>query len=431
MMKTAPAWPHIAFGFGLVVVLIVGTGVWGLRAQISGAVVASGLITVESNRQVIQHPEGGVVGEILVRDGTTVHAGQILIRLDGTFHRSELSIVQDQLFEIRARAIRLIAERDGAETLNMPIDLSEQAASDAELGELLAGQTRLFETRKAALHRAREQTQKQIDQTHNQIDGTQAQLRALRTQEGLIVTELSDSQTLLDKGLIQAGRVSALQREQARLAGEIGRLEAASAQLHGQIAGLEIELQQRDTARQEEAIATLRDLRAQEIQLTERELSLTETLSRLNIKSPVAGVVHDSQVFALQSVISPAQPILYVVPQDRPLLVEARIEAQHIDQVQLGQDAFLRFTAFDQRRTPEIPAQVIGLSPDVFTDELTGQSFYRAELAPSPDAMSALGNQELIPGMPVEAYIKTADRTPVSYLTKPFTDYFSRAFREG
>jgi HlyD family type I secretion membrane fusion protein len=419
----------LGLGFLALVMLVGVLGVWSVKARIAGAVIASGMIQLENNRQVVQHPQGGVVGEILAKNGDTVSAGQVLLRLDDASLKSELAIVQGQLFEIQARKVRLEAERDGMEMLSVPDAMVTAALQHAEVQSMIDGQRRLFEARADSMRREVEQISEQIDQAHNQIEGTSAQLAAFETQQDLIVKELTDAQSLLDKGLTQASRVSSLQREEARLLGEIGNLTATIAQLRGQIAALEIQQIRLTTTRREEANTTLSNLQYSEIELAERRLSLRETLSRMEIRSPVSGVIYGSQIFAVQAVISPADPIMYVIPQDQPLVVSARIQSMNIDQVYVGQDASLRFTAFEQRTTPEINGRVSRISADVFTDEATGLSFYQAELLPNDDELDKLGGQRLLPGMPVEAFIRTTERSPLSYLAKPLTDYFTKAFR--
>ena len=419
----------LGLGFLALVVLVGVLGVWSVKARIAGAVIASGMIQLENNRQVVQHPQGGVVGEILAKNGDTVAAGEVLLRLDDAIVKSELTIVEGQLFEIQARKARLEAERDGIDTLSVPDSLIKVALQHAEVQSMIDGQQRLFESRADSIRREAEQIREQINQAYNQIDGTSAQLAAFKTQQDLIVKELTDTQSLLDKGLTQASRVSSLQREQARLLGEIGNLTATIAQLRGQIATLDIQQIKLTTTRREEANTTLSDLQYREIELAERRLSLSETLSRMEIRSPVSGVVYGSQIFALQAVISPAAPIMYIIPQDQPLVVSARIQSINIDQVYVGQGASLRFTAFEQRTTPEIYGRVSRISADVFTDEATGLSFYQAELLPNDDELDKLGGQKLLPGMPVEAFIRTTERSPLSYLAKPLTDYFTKAFR--
>lgn len=419
----------LAIGFSALVILVGVFGFWSINARIAGAVIASGVIQLENNRQVVQHPQGGVVGEILAKDGDTVTAGNVVMRLDDTLLRSELAIVEGQLLEIGARKARLEAERDGMESMQVSDDLIVAALQSDEAQNMIDGQQRLFEARLESLLRESDQIAEQIAQGQNQVDGTTAQLAAFKTQESLVQKELQDSQTLLEKGLTQATRVSVLQREQARLLGEIGSLTATIAQLRGQIAALDIQQLKLTTARREEANTILSDLQYREIELTERRLSLHETLSRMEIRSPVSGVIYGSKIFALQAVVSPADPIMYVIPQDQPLVISARINAIDIDQVYVGQDAALRFSAFEQRHTPEIAGQVARISADVFTDETTGQSFYQAELFPNDGELVKLGEQKLLPGMPVDTFIRTAERSPLSYLAKPLTDYFVKAFR--
>lgn len=424
---SGPLW----IGMTALAVLIGVLGVWGVQARIAGAVIATGMIQVESNRQVLQHPQGGVVGALLVKDGDVVSAGDIVLRLDDTQLRSELAIIEGQLFEILARKTRLEAERDGLETILIPDELKEMAAQDPSVQALIDGQTRLFEARAMSLQQSAEQIVEQIAQAENQIDGAAAQLAALETQSALIQTELTDSQTLLEKGLTPASRVSSLQREEARLLGEIGNITANIAQLRGQIAALNIERIALTTRLREEAITTLRDMQVQEVELVQRRFSTKDTLSRMDLRAPVSGVIYDSRIFALQAVISPAEPVMYIIPQDQPMVVSARVDPIHVDQVHVGQQATLRFAALDQRLTPEIFGRVTKLSADVFTDDATGASYYQAELIPIEGEMAKLGEQTLLPGMPVEAFIKTGERSPLNYLAKPLTDYFTRAFRDG
>ncbi len=412
-------------GFLALVLLVGGVGFWSVRTQIAGAVIATGMIVVENNRQVIQHAEGGVVGLIEARDGDTVDAGALLIRLDDTLLRSELAVAELQLVELGARRVRLEAERDGAEAPVFP-----DATSD-EYRAQIQGQAKLFEARLESLERRNGQILERIAQTGNQIAGAEAQLKALAIQEELITDELTDAESLLEKGLIQSQRVSTLRREAARLAGEIGRLTSDTAQFRGQIAELEIERLQLSTDRREQAISELRDIQFRELELIEQRQSLSERLSRLEVRAPVSGIVYGSTVFAQKAVIQPAEPLMYVIPQDQPLIVTARVDAIHIDQVHVGQTATLRFSAFNQRLTPEVTGQVTSVSADVIQDEVTGLNYYSVEVVPLTEELPKLEGQELLPGMPVETFLRTDDRTPLSYLTKPLTDYFGRSFRES
>lgn len=428
-----PAWSikiPAAVGMIALAVLVLGLGIWSVKTELAGAIISQGVVEVQSNRQVVEHPDGGVVGEIFVRDGDAVARGDMLLRLDDTFLASEKIIVESQLFELLARMVRLEAERDGADAAELGNRLQELRQRENISADLLAGQERLFTARLNTLGQQTEQLGKQKTQIGNEIDGNKAQLVSFRTQVELIQRELEDQENLLERGLTQASRVSALQREEASLLGEIGRLESSVARLEGEISSTEIRIVELKATRREEAITELRDVQARVVELAERRLSLNERLSRLDIRSPVAGTVYDSQVFALQSVVQPGEPMLYVVPQDTPLLVAARVDALHVDQLHRGQDVALRFPAFNQRETPELEGQVINVSADTFTDESSGFTFYRAEVVPDEGQLELLNGQTLLPGMPVEAMIKTDERTPLSYLVKPLADYFYRAFRE-
>ncbi|WP_428514482.1 HlyD family type I secretion periplasmic adaptor subunit [Roseovarius sp.] len=432
--QTRDGWsvraPMIVGLTGLIV-LLGGFGSWAAVTQISGAVIASGQIVVDQNRQVVQHPDGGVVAAIEVDEGDTVEAGQVLVRLDATALRSQLAITENQLFELQARRGRLEAERDGREEIEFPDLVSDVAARNAEVADLLDGQRRLLTARNETVASEISQLEKRRGQIADQIGGIEAQQKAMNEQLALIEKELADQQSLLDRGLAQASRVLALQREKSRLLGQLGELVAQAAQSEGRITEIDIEVLKLGTRRREEAITTLRDLQFRELELLEERRALIEQMSRLDITAPVGGVVYGLQIFALRSVIRPADPILYVVPQDRPLIIDARVPPTDIDKIYVGQEVTLRFSALDQRTTPELVGQVMQISADAFQDDATQQSYYRAEIALSEGQRERLPEDvTLIPGMPVETFIRTADRTPLAYLTKPLTDYFAKAFRE-
>lgn len=422
--------PMIIGLIGLVM-LVGGFGTWAAMTEISGAIIASGRIEVDQNRQVVQHPDGGVVEAILVEEGDHVEAGEVLLRLDDTQLTSQLSITESQLFELMARRGRLEAERDSEREIAFAPLLIEVAQDHADAADLMAGQTRLMQARAVSIARETEQLEKRRAQIADQIVGIDAQQTALGRQLELIEKELADQQSLLDRGLAQATRVLSLQREQARLSGTMGDLAAQKAQAGGRITEIDVEILKLGSQRREDAITQLRDLQYRELELREERRALIEQMSRLEITAPVSGVVYGMQVFALRSVIRPADPVLFIVPQDRPLVINAQVPPIHIDKIHVGQDVTLRFSALDQRRTPELVGQVGLISADAFQDEATQQSYYRAEIILSEGEQAKLPEGvTLIPGMPVESFIRTADRTPIAYLVKPFTDYFTKAFRE-
>jgi len=429
-LKTWSARFPLVVGFAAVLLLLGGFGAWSVGVQIAGAIVAPGTVQVESERQVVQHPDGGVVGEILARDGDAVEAGDVLIRLDGTFLRSELAVVERQIAEIFARRVRLDAERDGADTLEFGRLPEFSLIAPDVLEEQIEGQRSLFVARRTSLGQERKQLAEQQQQIRRQIEGTEAQLSALERQLALIERELGDVQTLFDQGLVQIQRLLELQREEARLHGEIGRLISSIAEAETRITELEIQSLRLVDGRREEAITRLRDLQYSEIELEERRISLMERQARLDVRAPVSGLVFGSRVFAVQSVVQAAEPMLYIVPGDQPLHVSARIEPRDIEQVYAGQDVTLMFTTFNQRTMPEVSGIVQRVSADAEADETTGQTFYEAILIPDEASLTAMPSVTLLPGMPVEAFLKTDDRTPLSYLTQPLAVYFNRAFRE-
>ncbi len=422
----------VPLGVGILslVALVGGLGLWSVSTTLSGAVVAQGVVQVESNRQVVQHPEGGVVGEILVKDSDEVARGDVLIRLDGRRLQSELSVIDGQLLEIGARKARLIAERDGAEDVVYPEALRVQADATPGANEVLLGEATLFHARVEAIEQERSLLKEQNLQIENRTMGIHAQLDALRIQADLVLEEQEGQQRLLDQQLAQAGRVSELRREHANLLGQIGQLESELAALKGQMASNDIAALQLHTRRREDAVTQLRDLEFREIELVERKIVIEDSLSRLDLRAPVSGIVYGMQVFAVQSVVQAAEPLLFIIPQDQPLVVSARVEAINIDEVHTGQEAELRFPAFDQRRLPEVRGQITRISADVLQDQVTGLSYYSAEIMPYETEMTKLGDQVLLPGMPVEAYIRTRDRTPLAYLIEPLTIFFDRALRE-
>jgi HlyD family secretion protein len=420
----------LTLGLASVFVLVFGLGAWAALATISGAVVAPGRLKVETNRQVVQHLDGGVVAEINVKEGDLVEAGEVLIRLDDQRVRAELAIIESQLFEILARIGRLEAEQEGLDAPRFDPELLAEGERRVEVAALIEGQSRLFAANRDTRARETEQLRERQIQIRDEIEGAAAQRASLDSQLAFIVRELADQQSLLDRGLTQASRVLALEREKARLEGEIGAVIAQIAQARGRITEIDIQIIGLDATVRQEAISQVRDLRTREAELRERRLSAQETLADLAIRAPRSGQVLGLGVHTVRAVIRPAEPVMHIVPRESALVVEARIEPADVDQVWPGQPARLRFSAFNQRTTPEINARVSRISADALTDQATGANYFALEIALDETALEALGGLTLVPGMPVEAFIRTGERTPLAYLTKPLTDYFNRSMRE-
>ena len=413
-------------GLFTLLVLVGGFGSWAMTAQISGAVIANGLIEVDQNRQVVQHLDGGVITQILVDEGDLVAEGDVMLRLDAQDLQAELAVIEGQLFEILARRARFDAERENADTLTFDPLLNEATI------DLTTGQQNLFDARLESEARRIEQLLNRKDQIASQVRGIVAQQEALETQLSLIEEELSNQQALLDRGLAQASVVLNLQREKARLAGQVGELTASVGGAEERSTEVEIEILSLQTARREEAITRLRDLQFNELELRERRTSVLRRLDRLDIRSPVSGIVYGMSVFGTRAVVSPADPLLFIVPQDRPLVIATQVSPNDVDVLTIGQEVSLRFSALDQRTTPELYGTVAVVSADAFTDSATSAAYFRTEIRLNVGEIERLPEgTTLIPGMPVEAFIRTADRTPINYLTRPLMDYVVRIFRDG
>jgi len=433
-MSARPFWSArspVILGVLTILILVGGFGAWATLTTLSGAIVASGRIEVELNRQIVQHPDGGVVSEINVIEGAQVAAGDVLIRLDGSLLLSERVIVVGQLHELIARRARLMAERDGLEALALPEALTALAVTDPEVAEVIDGQTRLFFAKLETAAQTAEQLRRRIAQIQSQIDGVDAQSVAVQTQLTLIATELASQQSLLDRGLAQATTVLALEREQARLSGITGELTASRAQAEGRITETELQISLLTSGRIEDAENELRSIGPPLMELAERQRALDERIARLDVRAPVSGVVLGLAVTTPRAVIRPADPLLYLVPQDRPLVIAAQVPPIHIDQVHVGQSVELVFSSFSSRTTPHLRGKVTVISADAFSDKTNGASYYRAEIILDDGEVAKLNGQALLPGMPVETFIQTEARTPLAYLLKPFTDYFTMAFRES
>ena len=411
--------------------LLGGFGTWSVMATLSGAVIASGRVEVDQNRQAVQHLDGGIVAEVLVREGDAVAEGALILRLDPSEVRSELAIVESQLFELMSRRGRLEAERDASDGIAFDDDLIAVAATRPEVADQVQGQVRLWQTRQTTLEQEQAQLGGRRAQIETQIAGIRAQRAALDEQLALIREELAAQTSLLERGLTQASRVLELRREAARLGGSVGELIAAEGEAEERISEIGIEILRLETRFRQDAQTQLRDIEAREIELAERRRNLTARIARLDLRAPVAGIVFDLRVFGSGAVLRPADPVLSIVPEGRPLIVAARVPVVAIDEVTLGQETAVKFPALDQRTLPDVMGVVTRLSADAFLDQATQQSFYRAEITLGPDELAKLGDVALVPGMPVEAFIRTRDRSPLAYLIQPLMIYFDRAFRES
>lgn len=418
-------------GLVALVILIAGFGGWAVSSQLAGAVVASGQIEVERNRQAIQHPEGGRVAEVLVGEGDRVAAGDVVLRLEPGLIARDLAVARGQLFEVRVRRARLEAERDGAENIAFADALVTAAAADADLADLMQGQANLFDARAESLSREATQLRGRGTQIAAQVAALEAQEAALSEQLELVEADLERQQDLLSRGLIEVDPILRLRRDAAQLRGSLGEVEARKAEAAERVIETELAILQLDSTRREEAIAELREIRVSEEELRQRVADLDRRIGELDLRAPVSGRIIGLQVFGPQAVVRAADPVAFLVPEGRPLIITARVPAIDVDEVFAGQAVSLRFPAFDMRNIPDLIGTVTQVSADVFTDDASGASFYRAEIVLEEGEIARLGTRELLPGMPVEAFIRTQDRTPLAYLLEPFSAYFARAFRES
>ena len=416
---------------GVVVVLILtgGLGVWSATTHIAGALIATGTIVVDSNIKKVQHPTGGVVGQLLVHDGDRVKAGDLLVRLDDTVTRANLAIVTKSLTELSARKARLEAERDGAETLKFPQELM-QHANEPDVAQVTSAEQKLFDLRRLARTGQKAQLLERINQSKEEIVGLSAQNVAKEQEVALIEHELTGVRDLYQKNLVPLTRLNSLERETTRLGGERGQLMASIAQAKGKIAELQLQMIQIDQDLSSEVAKEMREIDSKIGEFIERKVSAVDQLKRTDIRSPQTGAVFQSTVHTVGGVIPAGEPIMMIVPDTDKLAIEAKVNPQDIDKVQLGQTAMLRFSAFNIRTTPEIIGTVTRISADTTTDQRTNQSYYTIRIAITPDQVMQLGDVKLVPGMPVEAYVQTGERTVISYLMKPLADQVNRAFRE-
>lgn len=420
---------HLLAGVLAVVLLAGGVGGWAATTDLAGAVIAQGQMVVDINDKKVQHPTGGVVGELRVKEGSRVKANDVLVRLDDTQTRASLAIVTKGLDELAARQARDEAERDSAEAIAFPDNLLARV-SDPAVAHVLNGERRLFEIRRAARAGQKAQIRERVAQLNEEIKGTTMQQEARLLQIEWIKKELVGINELWEKKLTAYSRVTALERDAARLEGERGQLISAIAQAKGKIGELELQIIQIDQDMRAEVGKDLAEIRAKSSELVERKVAAEDQLRRIDIRAPLDGVVHQLNVHTIGGVITAGEPIMMIVPEAEALTVEARIQPQDIDQVRFGQKALLRFSAFNQRTTPELIGTLTRISADVTQVQKSGVPFYTVRISVAEDEITRLEGLKLIAGMPVEAFIQTGERNVISYLVKPLSDQFMRAFRE-
>jgi HlyD family secretion protein len=420
-------------GFGLVSLMVFGFGGWAVGSELSGAVIAPGSVVVESNVKKVQHPTGGIVGEILVKEGDKVEAGQIVMRLDETVTRSTLGVVRSQLDEALARETRLLAERDGLQELVFPQELlarrDEKIVQAATQGEL-----KLFASRDSGRQGQRSQLRQRIGQSNEEIRGLSAQQEAKEREIAFIAEELSGVSQLWSKNLVPISRLMMLQRDKAKLEGERGQYIAEIARARGKISETELQILQLDQDLSTEVLKDLRETQGRIAEMREKHTAAEDQLKRIDIRAPQTGVVHQMTVHTVGGVIANGEAIMLIVPIADNLVIEGKVAPQDVDQLAVGNQATVRIMAGNQRTAPELKAQLRRVSADLTREQGTpgqpGPSYYSIRLELLPGEIARLGSLALVPGMPAETFIQTGSKTPLQYLLKPLKDQIAHTFRE-
>lgn len=420
---------YLALSGALSLLLVGGVGGWAATSSLASAVIASGTVVVDSNVKKVQHPSGGVVGELLVRDGDAVSAGQVLLRLDETHTLANLKIIRATLAQAFVRRVRLEAERDGEATFSVPPEALE-VAQDGEATRLFSSEFKLFENRRTALDGMKAQLAMRKEQLREEIDGLSVQISSAEELLALIDEELSVIGDLYEKKLVSFQRLTQLKRERAQVSGDLGTYIAGRAQAGGRLSEIDLQILQLDQDQRASVSNELTEVERNIAEYQERRVAAEDQLRRVDIRAPISGRVYQLAVHTEQGVINPADVLMLIVPDGDALDVEAHIATQHIDQVYVGQSANLRFSAFHAQTTPEIEGEVIVVAPDHVVDERTGIRSYPLRIRPKPESLAKLGDLKLYPGMPTDVFIKSDERTVFSYLFKPFMDQLHHAMRE-
>ncbi len=422
---------HLILGVAIVVFAVFGIGGWAATMEMAGAVIAQGTLVVESNVKKVQHLSGGIVKEILVQEGDHVKAGDILIRLDNTQTKAADAIVSKNLDDLTAQQARLEAERDNEDHIEFPATLTERARDpNSNAARTMLAEQRLFVLRREAREGKKAQLRERISQLKEQIQGYVGQTDAKGHEIELIGKELEGVRELWKTKLVPMTRLTALERDEARLEGERSQLIGTVAETKGKITETELQIIQVDQDLRSEVGKDLAETRAKVSELVERKIAAADQLKHTEIRAPQSGIVKQLAVHTIGGVIAAGDPIMLIVPDTDALTVEVKIAPRDIDQLYVGQVASLRFTAFNQRTTPEIDGNVTLISADITQDQKTGASYYLVHITPDPSEIARLGDVKLIAGMPVDAFIKTGERTMLSYLVKPLRDQAERAFKE-
>jgi HlyD family type I secretion membrane fusion protein len=398
-------------------------------AEISGAVMAAGKVIVLGRAKQVEHPDGGIISEMVVNEGDRVEAGALLFRLDGTTARAGLGIIEGQLAQLMVQEARLLAEQAGRTGIDLPVELSFVPEERRTL--LTEAQMMLKLAREMTRSSQKAQLEKQVSQFAEQISALEAQRNAVDENMALVDEQLRRYDSLSSRGLITQSQLIAMQREKASLTGSQSALTAEIIETQQAKTQAELKLIQVDEAFYESVLTELDQKRPEIARLNEERVAALDKLRRLDIRAPIAGSLHQLNIHTIGSVAAPGETLVNIIPQDDELIVEAMISPADVDQVFPGQDARIRLSGLNQRVTPELGALVIDISPDLTEDERTGSSYYLARLRIPETEIDKIGGQLLKPGMPAEVFMQTESRTIFSYMIKPLSDQLRHAMRES
>lgn len=426
-LKTGFRWPAL-LGILAAMAMFGGAAAWSVWTNINGAVIAQGAVEVAGRPKSVQHLDGGIIEDIRVTNGDEIQRGDVIVRLDSTLLAANLFIYQTRLAETSALKDRLSAEQEGRATITWKPPA--QPIGDVDLDLIRKGEAEIFRSRKELQAGRRAQLEEKLLQFDNQIDGVNGLVRSKEEQLVFLKEELETSQSLRDRGLVRENDVLGLLRGQADLLGQIAEHQSELARIENSIRDTELELLQIDRQFREGVVTELRDATTQIQELSQQLISTRKQLERVEVRAPDSGRIHELQYTTIGGVVPPGALIVQIIPFDDEFRFEVRIDPVAVDQVYPGQEAKVRFPAFNQRTTPELIGAVLSVSPTSVMDEVTGQSFYRVTLTVPPEELARLGDTNLVPGMPLEAFLQTGERSVLSYLTKPMTEQLNQAFRE-
>ncbi|MCI4677038.1 HlyD family type I secretion periplasmic adaptor subunit [Rhodoblastus acidophilus] len=422
---------HLVVGMILVGFVTFGVGGWAATARIAGAVIGEGVVVVDSSVKKVQHATGGVVAELRVRDGDRVKAGEVLVRLDPTQTLANATTVSQSLDQLLAREARLEAERDSSDAIVFPAALLDRAKKpNSEAERAIVAERKLFDLRRQSRSGQKAQLKERTSELQDEIKGYSGQGDAKQKEVELIHQELDGVRALYAKKLIPLTRLTALERDAARLEGERSQLSGMIAQTKGKIAETQLQIIQIDQDLRSEVGKDLIETRSKLSELAERKIAADDQLNRIDIRAPQSGRVHELAVHTVGGVIEPGQQIMLIVPDDDALAVEVKFAPRDINEVHVGQKVQMRFTAFDQKTTPEIEGKIGVVSADLITDQRSGHSYYTARVELNAQELAKIGSLKVVPGMPVEVFIESPERTVLSYLTKPLLDQAAHAMKE-